>query len=186
MKYCFLILAACLFTSRAYSQPAVEHHVSLDECTFKLSDPYNGKISIDNESTPHSATYTSKISQNFKHPFETTIKIDCHTDVDASNLSDLSGASKKNGAWVIDASGDTGVVNTKLYLLQGKGWDGAGITQDQTFGDEGRRTRGFTFCLVRGTKALCGLDDTVMFLAHSRESVLPQIMQLLNSIQFLN
>ncbi|MCP3706492.1 hypothetical protein M3I54_05745 [Paraburkholderia sp. CNPSo 3274] len=186
MKYCFLMLAACLFTNYAYSKSAVELQVTLDQCNFNLSDPYNGKISIDNESTPHSAIYTSTISQDSKHPFDTKIKFDCHTDVDASNLSDLSGASKKNGKWMIDAGGDAGAVNTKLYLLQGKGWDGAGITQDQTFGDEDRRTRGFTFCLVHGTKALCGLDDTVMYLAHPNETVLPQIIRLLNSIRFLN
>ena len=143
-------------------------------------------ISIDNESTPHTVTYTSNIVKNAKHPFETVVRFDCHIDINTSNLANLSGASKKNGKWVIDTVEDAESINTKLYLLHGKEWDGAGITQDPTFGDEDRRTRAITFCLIRGGRALCGLDDTVMYLAHPRETALPQIIRLINIIEFVN
>jgi hypothetical protein len=183
--FCYLtVIFFC--TQHAYAQPVVERHISLDQCSFRLSDPFSGRVSVDAESTPHSASYSAMINTHAKRPFEPEIRFDCHRNVNASDLSNLAGVSKKNGKWIIDFDGDAGAVNTELYLLSGKGWDGAGITQDQTDGDENRRSRAFTFCLVHGTQALCGSDDTVMYLKNPGESALPQIIRLLDSIEFIN
>lgn len=185
MKRFFCYLTVVFFlVNHAYAQSIVEHQISLDQCDFKLNDPFDGRVSVDTESTPHSASYIAMINTHAKRPFETIIRFDCHSDVRVSDFSDLAGISKKGGKWIIDFKGDAGALNTKLYLLRGNGWDGAGINQDQTDGDENGRSRAFTFCLVHGTQALCGLDDTVMYLANPGETALPQIIRLLDSIEF--
>jgi hypothetical protein len=87
---------------------------------------------------------------------------------------------------VIAFNGDAKALNTTLYTLHGKGWEGAGITQDQQDGDEDKRTRTFSFCLLHASRALCGTTDTVMYLAQPNESVLPQVIKLLESIEFID
>ncbi|WP_175150989.1 hypothetical protein [Paraburkholderia ultramafica] len=76
------------------------------------------------------------------------------------DLSNFSGVSKRDGRWVIHFDGDAKAVNTRLYPLRGKGWDGTDITQDQV-DDDGKR---------------CAPE----------ESVLPQLINLLDGIEFVN
>jgi predicted class III extradiol MEMO1 family dioxygenase len=70
--------------------------------------------------------------------------------------------------------------------LHGKDWEGAGTTQDQTDGDEDRRTRAFNFCIPHGEYALCGSVQAVAYLSHLNESTLPQIIELLEEIEFVD
>jgi len=189
MKCSFLILAACLFTNHAYSQSAVQHQVSLDECNFQLSDPYNGRISIDNKSTPHSASYISTINLKARHPFETWIQFSCENSPSAQTFSDLGGIKKTASGWALDASptviGELGQ-HTTFHSLQGDGWSGGGVTQDDIDGDEEQRSRIFAFCIPHRQQAVCGVARSVGYLKHLNESALPQVIQLLNGIKFVN
>jgi hypothetical protein len=72
--------------------------------------------------------------------------------------------------WVLDTSKeDPNFPNphTTFYALHGKGWEGGGTTQDQTEGDEDRRTRAFNFCIPHRQLALCGSVQSERYLASS-------------------
>jgi hypothetical protein len=187
----FAGMVLCLVaTAAAGSAPSAGNiavrEVIFDGCHFQISDPYRARVSADTESTTHSASYIAEINPKARYPFETWIQFDCENDVGLNDLPKLASVGKENGQWVIAFNGDAKAVNTTLYTLHGKGWEGAGITQDQQDGDEDKRTRSFAFCLLRGSQALCGTSDTVMYLAHPKESVLPQVIKLLESIEFID
>jgi hypothetical protein len=189
MKYWFWLPVACLFAGYAYGKPAVEHQIFFDGCNFKLIDSYNGRISVDNESTPHSASYISTINLKARHPFETWIQFSCEKSPNAQTFSDLGGIKKTASGWALDASpkvvGEPGQ-HTTFYSLQGHGWSGGGVTQDNIDGDEEQRSRIFVFCIPYRQLAVCGVARSVGYLKHLNESVLPQVIQLLDSIKFVN
>ncbi|CAB3793881.1 hypothetical protein LMG28614_03784 [Paraburkholderia ultramafica] len=91
--------------------------------------------------------------------------------------------------WAMDTSpgaiGDP-KENTTFYPLRGKGWDGGGVTQDTINGDEERRTRTFAFCISHKALAVCGIARSVGYLRHPNESALPQVIRLLDSVEFAN
>jgi len=181
--------AGLLFYSVGYPSSAglvTVHAVTFNGCHFKMKDPYGGTLQATERSTPALANYSAEINPSARHPFETWIQFDCENNVNISDLSKLAGVGKQNGRWVIAFNGDAKALNTTLYTLHGKGWEGAGITQDQQDGDEDKRTRTFSFCLLHASRALCGTTDTVMYLAQPNESVLPQVIKLLESIEFID
>jgi hypothetical protein len=184
-------MVLCLMITAVVGSPpsagnVTVHEVAFDGCHFDMKDPYGGTLQATERSTPALANYNAEINPKARHPFETWIQFDCENNVSLNDLPKLAGVAKENGQWVIAFNGDAKAVNTTLYTLHGKGWEGAGITQDQQDGDEDKRTRSFAFCLLRGYQALCGTSDTVMYLAHPKESVLPQVIKLLESIEFID
>ena len=185
------VVASLATTTVCAEQPkanqVVEREVMFDGCHFKMKDPYNGTLAATTRSTPVLANYNATINPKASHPFETSIQFDCHNNIKLGDLPNLSGGglAKIDGKWVI-AFKDAKEVNMKLYTLHGNDWDGAGTTADQQDGDEDKRTRSFVFCLVHGSQSLCGSDDTVMYLTHPSESVLPRILKLLESIEFID
>jgi hypothetical protein len=190
MKIGLLLFAALLFSKSAAwaekgnTNKVAIHEIELGGCHFKMSDPYGGALTLTTDSSPPSANYRVEVNPKAQRRFETEIQFECHDNVNISDLSDLAGVGKEHGKWVINFSGNAAAVNTKLYALRGQGWDGAGITQDQVGEDGGRSA--LTFCIMHHSQALCGQDDTVMYLDYPKESVLPQIIRLLNSIKFVD
>ena len=187
----FAGMVLCLMITAVVGSPpsagnVTVHEVAFDGCHFDMKDPYGGTLQATERSTPALANYNAEINPKARYPFETWIQFDCENDVGLNDLPKLAGVGKENGQWVIAFNGDAKAVNTTLYTLHRKGWEGAGITQDQQDGDEDKRTRSFAFCLLRGSQALCGTSDTVMYLAHPKESVLPQVIKLLESIEFID
>jgi hypothetical protein len=182
---CLTATIACAEQSKAH--PVVEREVMFDGCHFKMADPYNGSLTLTTDGAPPLANYDATINPKASQSFETSIQFDCHNNITWSDLPRISGGglAKSDGKWVI-AFKDAKEVNMKLYTFHGKDWDGAGTTADQQDGDEDKRTRSFVFCLVHRSQALCGSDDTVMYLTHPTESVLPQILKLLESIEFID
>jgi hypothetical protein len=190
MKISLLLFTALLLSTsavlaqRGNTNKIVIHEVQLGGCHFKMSDPYAGALTLTTDSPSPSANYRVEVNPKAQRRFETDIQFECHDNVNISDLSDLAGIGKEHGKWVINFSGNAAAVNTKLYPLSGQGWDGAGITQDQV-GEGGGRSA-LTFCIMHHSRALCGQDDTVMYLDYPKESVLPQIIRLLRSIKFLD
>jgi hypothetical protein len=181
-----LFLVTSTVTAASSVDKATMYQVAFDGCHFTMEDAYNGSLTLTTDGAPPLANYHAEITPKARHPFETWIQFDCENNVSLNDLPKLAGVGKENGQWVIAFNGDAKAVNTTLYTLHGKGWEGAGITQDQQDGDEDKRTRSFAFCLLRGYQALCGTSDTVMYLAHPKESVLPQVIKLLESIEFID
>ncbi|MEX3966421.1 hypothetical protein AB4Y42_30055 [Paraburkholderia sp. EG286B] len=189
MRNWLSLLAACLFSSCTYSQPKIERQISVDGCNFNLSDSYSGRISVDNESTPHSASYISTINLKARYSFETWIQFSCENSPGTQTLSDLGGIKKTANGWTLDTSpnviGAPGQ-HTTFHSLQGNLWSGGGITQDDIEGDEEQRSRIFAFCIPYRQIAVCGVARSVGYLQHLNESVLPQVIELLDSIKFAN
>lgn len=171
-----------LADSSGASQSAI-HDVDLGECHFTIRDPFGGIVTRTTDGPPTYATYHAEIGPKAQRRFETEIQFECHSNVTIGELSDLAGVIKENGKWVVSLN-NVEATNAKLHILNGHNWDGAGITQDET-GEAGRR-RSFTFCITHKTQVVCGQDDTVMYLDIPRQNVLPQIIRLLDSIEFSN
>lgn len=177
-------MAASIWADEGKARNVIVHEMSLDGCHFKLTDPYGGTLTRPSDGGPSVANYEAEINPKAQRRFGTGIQFECHNNVKAKDLSNFAGVGKRDGRWVIDFDGDAKAVNTRLYPLRGKGWEGAGITQDQVGEDGGRRA--LTFCIMHGSQALCGQDDTVMYLDYPKESVLPQLIHLLNGVEFVN
>jgi hypothetical protein len=117
------LVANIVLAGQSGATQAVTREWSFDGCHFRMSDPYRGRIDI--------GSYIATINPKAHHPFEMWIQFDCENNVTISDLSKLAGVGKQNGQWVIAFNGDAKALNTTLYTLHGKGWEGAGITQDQ-------------------------------------------------------
>ncbi|MBK5118329.1 MULTISPECIES: hypothetical protein [Paraburkholderia] len=103
------------------------------------------------------------------------------------------GAKLVNGQWMrydpwTDGSELTffeKMANVKTVPIKGKNWIGTGITVDDTTGDEERRGRFFSFCLVHNTQALCGTTP-VEWLANPKVNQLWKIKAILESVEFVD
>jgi hypothetical protein len=76
--------------------------------------------------------------------------------------------------------------HVKLILLNGVNWTGAGTITDSTTGELFDRYRRLNFCLVRGSRALCGWSDVVAHLSVPKKNVLKKVLRLLNTIEFVD
>jgi hypothetical protein len=184
---CLTATIACAEQSKAH--PVVEREVMLDGCHFKMKDPYQGQVDIDNESAVHTASYLATINPKANQPFETWIQFSCQNPVTAKTLSNYAGMKMTPNGWALDPSPEYGRLpqqHTTFYPLHGKHWDGGGVTQDQITGDEDSRRRIYAFCIPHNQLALCGVARPVAYLEHLNESVLHQVIKLLESIEFID
>ncbi|MDF3832233.1 hypothetical protein P3W85_04600, partial [Cupriavidus basilensis] len=69
--------------------------------------------------------------------------------------------------------------------LSGANWIGTALTFDDTTGDEQRRARFFSFCLIHQALALCGTTP-VEWLANPKTNQLWKIKAILQSVQFVD
>ncbi|WP_188691750.1 hypothetical protein [Silvimonas amylolytica] len=166
----------------------VMREVQFDACHFRLKDAYGGDLSATKYSTPAQANYSANFHPKAKRPFETSIQFSCMNPVTPEALSDRAGIIMTSHGWALDRSPDNigpKTQHTTFQPLNGKGWKGGGVTQDDINGDEANRRRVFAFCIPHGTVALCGVARHVAYLRKLKESVLPQTVQLLESIEFI-
>ncbi|CAG9232773.1 conserved hypothetical protein [Paraburkholderia tropica] len=176
-----VVALACAKQPRAVK--TVVHQMNIGACHFSLSDPYRGRTA-----GPNSGLYLALIKSKARHPFETGIQFSCPNPATPETYLNRSIKLTARG-WKLDTSTEDPALpsqRTTLYLLRGNGWVGAGTTQDQTNGDERRRSRAFTFCIPHRQLALCGSIPTVAYLMWPKESVLPQVIKLLESIEFID
>lgn len=75
----------------------------------------------------------------------------------------------------------------KAFEFQGKNWRGTGTLLDATTGEPKFRQRTLTYCLSpeKGSNILCGYTQ-VRYLSHPSGDVLPEIMKMLTSIEFVD
>lgn len=74
---------------------------------------------------------------------------------------------------------------SRVYNIQAKNSNGYVYTEDDLIGEEWQRDRNMHFCLLRPPKALCG-DAPVMRLNDPKSNVLPYVLQILRSIEFID
>ena len=187
MVACLTATIACAEQSKAH--PVVEREVMFDGCHFKMKDPYNGALVATTRSTPVLANYNATINPKASQPFETWIQFSCQNPVTAKTLSNYAGMKMTPKGWALDPSPEYGRLpqqHTTFYPLHGKHWDGGGVTLDQITGDEDSRRRFYAFCIPHNQLALCGVVRPVAYLEHLNESVLHQVIKLLESIEFID
>jgi hypothetical protein len=161
--------------------------IVVDSCHFKIKNLYHGKMSVDTRSSSHSASYVVTINPRAEHPFQTWIRLSCEDPVTSGTLTDIAGMKMSDKGWVLNLTpNDFEEQHTTFYPLRGHGWSGGGVTQDDTDGDEARRTRTFSFCIPHRQLAICGVAQSVGYLKWPNESVLPQVIQILEGIEFID
>jgi hypothetical protein len=185
------VLFGCVMTVSSAKAPvthrATTHEMVFDKCHFTFIDTYGAKISTDTESSTHSASYIAEINPKARHRFDTWIQFYCEKDGSEKAFSSM-GMKREGTRWVISEGSYPSLPeeHVTIYPLHGASWSGAGLTSDQTTGDIDQRMRGFGFCIAGKEQVLCGGVQQVMFLGFPKESTLPQVIKLLQSIQFID
>jgi hypothetical protein len=183
------LLASAVSAEQRDTKSAVTREVMFGGCHFRLKDPYNGTLEATQRSSPQLANYNAIISPKARHLLETWIQFSCQSPATPKTYLDRSGIRMTRQGWALDPSPDDvgpPEQHTTFYALRGKGWNGGGVTQDDINGEEQMRTRAFSFCIPHHQLALCGSAQSVAYLNWPHESVLPQVIQLLESIEFVD
>ncbi|SAK85808.1 hypothetical protein AWB80_05837 [Caballeronia pedi] len=195
MKKCVLLTAwlGCIVMSASAKQPtsvqAIDREIQFEDCHFKMKDPYNGDFRASRDSTPAVGGYIANINPKARHPFDTSIQFSCENPATSQVLRDLVAMRMTDKGWALDPSSEIigpKEQRTTFHALHGRGWDGGGVTADDINGDETRRMRGYAFCIPHRQLALCGVVRYVAYLKWPKESVLPQVIKLLESIEFID
>ncbi|WP_175765654.1 hypothetical protein [Burkholderia ambifaria] len=185
----FWLTMTATFAKEATFNQASVHELAFDGCHFKFSDPYHARISTDMKSATHSASYIANINPKARHPFETWIHFRCENPATSKTYLESASIKLTPHGWILDTSKEDPNFpspRTTFYALYGKSWHGGGTTQDETDGDEDKRTRAFNFCIPHNKLALCGSIQSVSYLSYPDESTLPQVIRLLESIEFID
>lgn len=160
-------------------------------CHFKVSDPFKGRLRVYANDKPPAAAYIGPLVRDEDHS-EISIRFTCN-DSSPKTLALRAGVRLQEKNWVLaDAATqgstdeDLNALKTTLVKFGGDRWVGIGMTQDQSSGDEDLRARSFLFCIPHGALALCGSAESVAQLNNLKESSMPNIIKLLESIEFID
>ena len=180
----FLGVVVCTVITIAHAESPTTNHgfereVAFDGCHFKITDLYGGRVT--------GASYFATINPKANHPFETWIQFYCEkSSADKAFLA--MGMKRSSSQWVLaeDSYKPLPEEHVAVYPLQNASWTGAAMGSDQTTGDLNDRMRQLGFCLTNMRQILCGSIQQVMFVGYPKESTLPQVIQLLESIEFID
>ena len=187
--FCSLLLVAMtakaeMSTSKSTSSVTEAKYYSIGQCRFVINSLGGGAFTADNRSEPSAGAYTGLLATD-----DPEFTIFCYPGASDDEISDQLGAKKINGKWVWLGTGEPfeSAQHFKIFAFSGKNWTGQAVTYDDTTGDEAMRQRRFSFCLLQtgGSQVLCG-TSSVMPLGYPKSNVLPKIMAVLRSIEFVN
>jgi hypothetical protein len=174
---------ARLSTVKSTSSLAKARHYSIGQCHFAINSLRGGAFTADTRSEPYAGAYTGLLATD-----DPEFTIFCYPGANDDEISDKLGAKKINGKWVWLGTGEPfeSAQHFKIFAFSGKNWTGRAVTYDDTNGDEAMRQRRFSFCLLQtgGSQVLCG-TSSVMPLGYPKSNVLPKIMGVLRSIEFV-
>jgi hypothetical protein len=175
------------YAGRSVTHPIVVHEVAFDGCHFSMKDPYGGTLQSTRESTPALANYNAEINPKARHRFGTSTQFYCEKKGIEKAFKSM-GMKYDGSRWVLDKKSYSPLPeeHVAIYPLRGNSWSGAGLSSDQTTGDEDQRMRNFGFCISGAKQVLCGTIQQVMFLTSPKDSTIPQVIQLLQSIEFID
>ncbi|WP_374439185.1 hypothetical protein [Pseudomonas panipatensis] len=165
----------------------VTRETEFDGCHFKIRDPYKGSLRLTTDGAPPLAVYTATFNLKVRHSVgEVSIHFYCDT-MEGNNAFVALGFEKQGRAWVLlpNKSDPDNLLNKKLYPLKSPGIEGAASTYDQTTGELSDRVQSLGFCLTNQKQILCGTSEEVAYVAYPKASSLPQVLKLLESIEFL-
>ncbi len=166
----------------------VMREVQFDACHFRLKDAYGGDLSATKYSTPAQANYSANFNPKAKRPFETSIQFSCDNKKGMDKAFFDMGMQRTAGSWGLKKGDDKPAAeeHATFYKLQSKSWDGGGYGLDQTWGEPKNRTRCFAFCLTNGPQTLFGYSEVIGYATRPHEWVIPQVIKLLQSIEFID
>ncbi|CAE6736130.1 hypothetical protein R70006_02348 [Paraburkholderia domus] len=162
-------------------------------CRFRIASMFGGNFRVRSHSSPSQGIYDLPDTGPIASPvLNGGFSLNCNKAHDKQIGISL-GAKLVNGRWLrYDPWGDgpelvpfEKLAHVRTVQLKGRNWIGKGITVDDTTGDEERRGRIFSFCLVHNTQALCGTTP-VAWLANPKVNQLWKIRAILESIEFVD
>ena len=199
MKIIFLACVTLCLTTQLhaqvvtkYSASGTENDVKLGVCHFKLHDAFNGEIRLTTRSKPQLANYSGSLMRDSEKS-EVSIKMSCR-NVLKDELRDC-GLELKDGK--LNTSGtdqfteeEKKQFHEELITFVGKNWKGAGVQSEYTFQNSNQnrdiRVKDFSFCLRHDEVVLTGSVSAVAEVGKPKESALPNIIKLLESVEFID
>lgn len=181
-----LVLMLFFIAPAAVASSAIEREAEFESCHFKINNHYNGDLILTTDGAPPVAVYHMPSNPELQHSVQVTIRFTCNTKKGESAFTEL-GLDKHAGEWrlIPNKYDPEDLARVKIYPLAGSGTDGAAATDNQTTGDENERTQGLVFCLTNQEQILCGTSSAVGYVAYPKQSNLPKVLKLLESIEFL-
>jgi hypothetical protein len=166
-----------------------EEHV-IGACRFHMHNLFAGYLSIYNDGTPPTGIYHLPAVGPNAPAVLRSFGLNCWS-ADDRDIGTALGAKKIGAKWLqydpsVEAPGLTPFdinANPQTVTFKGKNWTGVGLTIDATTGDEEKRPRVFSFCLIHNAQALCG-DTPVEWLADPKHNDLWKVKSILQSVVF--
>ena len=163
-------------------------------CQFQIANMFGGYFDVPhehNDSVPQVGIYyLPEVGPKAPHVLYGGFSLDCWSSQDTDVYAAL-GAKPANGQWMRYSPSLYGPQLTpfekgahpQTVILKGKNWTGIGLTIDETRGDEEKRARMFSFCLIHKAQALCG-STPVVWLADPKHNDLWMMKSILQSAVF--
>ncbi|MFZ5959108.1 hypothetical protein ACOXVJ_16525 [Pseudomonas knackmussii] len=165
---------------------SIMREAEFDGCHFKMKDTYGGELRVSRYAPPKLAFYSTQPEFRKRHSVEVVIRFRCQTTKGQEAYTNMGYSYEKNQWRLIpDPNDPQNSANMKLYKLHGPKIEGVASTYDQTTGEPTERIRGLGFCLTDQKQILCGVAQSVGLVAYPKESSLPQVLKLLESIEFI-
>ncbi len=176
---------------KGIATPSKAHIV--DPCRFKIADMFGGHFRALNSdgSPPQEGSYYLPITGPMAS-LNGGFGLFCQ-EANERQIGIALGAKYVNDRWLkYSPWGDDPELtpfdeqaHAQTVPLSGANWIGTALTVDDTTGDEERRARIFSFCLIHQALALCGTTP-VEWLANPKTNQLWKIKAILQSVQFVD
>jgi hypothetical protein len=160
----------------------------VDDCSFQIHDLSGGAFDVAFGSPTVTGIYTYPYLTMEQDPdlFDFKPTFSCFGG-SKDEIDDELGAKKIRGRWISLGTGKPfrPEQHFNTYTFSGKNWTGRGYTYDEELTRQ-RIFRTFNFCLIQsdGPQVLC-INAEVMALDNLRINLLPRLMDVLKSIEFI-
>ena len=165
---------------------------NIGACRFTIANKFGGRFYVPDHNDPLSqqGIYDVHDTGAKAHRVLRSFGLFCGA-ASSDEVGAMLGAKRIGDKWLqYDPSGEApGLTpfdenaNPQTVTFKGKNWTGVGLTVDATTGDEERRPRVFSFCLIHNAQALCG-DTPVKWLIDPKHNDLWMVKSILQSVVF--
>jgi hypothetical protein len=168
--------------------PEKVEELTIGMCHFRFDSTPNGWLNIQKDSSRPSANYHVDM-QRKSNSFDTNISFKCLSSSNEKRVSDFSSASYSQGVWspkYTSSSRPLAGEDAQFIILHAKNSTGAADIRNDISGPEEWRTRNLGYCLIHEQVALCGTASPLMYVDQPKKSLQKDIVQLLESIEFVD
>lgn len=177
-------------TVPVYTQHATDTY-KMGPCRIRIANLFGGHFKIPNAAAaPTHGRYYFPIAADGAFQVVDGFGVDCMDAPDFDSAQRLLGISHDGDHWFRRESDGNRLPfeegeHARIIDLRGLNWSGLGLLVTDTTGAPAQRTQIFSFCLVHEKHAICG-ETPVMLLSHPRNSDLPKVRAILQSIEFVD